>query len=227
MSDRAYGFRPAAELAMYRGVVIDANGKAAYPTQDGDHIFGLTTEAITADQLAKSKVVNVQREGKAFATVGEAVSIGDLLRAVKTTGKLEKAAASVLMDSDNAKSDITFTVTRKYQGATGDEINVTFTDPGGNNQPLAITVAHYDINVSLATDGAGAITSTAAEIVAAIAADAAAADLVVGTPEGDGSGVVKAIAKSYLTGGIGAVAVAREAATADGDQVEVDLGGVI
>jgi len=226
MSDRAYGLRPASELAAYRGVVADTNGKAAYPTQDGDHIFGLTTEAITADDLAKNKVVNVQHEGKAFAEAGAAFAIGALLRAVKTTGKLLKAAASVLMTGGPANSDIVFTATHKYQGAQGDHITVTFTDPAGNNQPLTIAVTRFDINVLLKTGGAGGIESTAAEIVAAIAADADAADLVTGVADGTGAGVVIAIAKSYLTGGIGAVAVAREAATADGDQVEVDLGGV-
>jgi len=210
----------AVKIERGRAVIFDGNGKFAYPTQDGDAVAGIVTGEIASGEVGDAYILGEAPN----AMVGEAVAIGDLLRAVKTTGKLEVAAASVLMDSDNAKSDITFTVTHKYQGAQGDHITVTFTDAGAG-KALAITVSGFDIDVQLQTGGGGAIESTAAEIVAAIAADADAADLVVGVPDDDGSGVVKAIAKSYLTGGIGAFARAMEVATADGDYVNIDIFG--
>ena len=54
------------------------------------------------------------------------------------------------------------------------------TDP--SNGISEITVPVKDIVVNLATDGTGALTSTAAQVVAAINADAAASALVTPSP---------------------------------------------
>ena len=220
-TERAYGYKAAAGLVKYRGVVLDGNGKLAYPTTDGDKIFGLTTDDVTS-----GKVGNAQRSGQAYAEVSEALSAGDLLRALKTTGKLEKAEATATLNSTNANADLTFTAQHKFQGGDGDEISVELKDPSGNNKSLSITVNGKQITVSLATDGSGAITSTAAQIKTAIDGDADASDLVSVAVEGDGSGVVDAIAQTFLSGGNGAFCTALEAATADGDIIRVDIGGV-
>lgn len=57
---------------------------------------------------------------------------------------------------------------------------------------LSVSVDGDDITVNLATDGAGNVTSTAAAVVAAIAADGAASLLVEATVPGTGSGLVGA-----------------------------------
>lgn len=81
---------------------------------------------------------------------------------------------------------------------------LTLVDPDDNDQVLSIDVDGDDITVSLATGPAGAITSTAADVVAALLADAAAAaliDVAVSPddgPLGDGSGVVTAMAETAI-----------------------------
>jgi Zinc carboxypeptidase/Chitobiase/beta-hexosaminidase C-terminal domain len=50
----------------------------------------------------------------------------------------------------------------------GNDLSVTFADPGAPDSPLAVDVSGTQIVVSLATDAAGAITSTAADVVAAL-----------------------------------------------------------
>jgi hypothetical protein len=88
-------------------------------------------------------------------------------------------------------------------GAAGNSISVTYVNPGTASAALAVTVADKDITVSLATNGSSVVTSTAAQVSAAVAADSAAAALV-GTPANaggnDGTGVVAAMSKANLTG---------------------------
>jgi hypothetical protein len=93
--------------------------------------------------------------------------------------------------------------TARDYGDVGELIRVQLKDPSGNDQPLAIDVVGKDIIVSLATGGAGAITSTAAEIIAAIATSAAAALVTaVDSGESTGAGVVTAEALTALAGGV-------------------------
>lgn len=104
---------------------------------------------------------------------------------------------STVMDSAGANADVT--VTPIAMTSPCSLLTITFTDPSANNQPLTVTVTGSDIDVSLATDGGGAITSTAAQVVAALAAHAVASTLVTAVAEGTGAGVVDAIAQTTLT----------------------------
>jgi hypothetical protein len=67
-----------------------------------------------------------------------------------------------------------------HEGGNG--LVVETVDPGSPNQPLVVSVSDGTISISLATDGAGSITSTAAEVIAAINGDAEASSLVRADP---------------------------------------------
>ena len=107
-------------------------------------------------------------------------------------------------------NDNSLTVTARAYGASGNEISVTYLDPGAASQALSVSVAGPSIVVSLATNGGSTITSTAAAVKAAIEANEPANRLVYvsihtgdsGTAD-DGSGVVTAMASTALTGGAG------------------------
>ncbi|KKL73735.1 hypothetical protein LCGC14_2071910 [marine sediment metagenome] len=106
------------------------------------------------------------------------------------------------------------TYTSKTVGVEGNDISVTYTDPGAINQTLSVSVVttdtvrnsapitNYNIIVSLATDGAGAITSTANLIKSAIEANTPANALVTIAVPGTGADVVTAVSQTYLTGGL-------------------------
>ena len=83
----------------------------------------------------------------------------------------------------------------------GNQITAEFKHPGANNAPLSVAVTGKDIVVNLATDATGAITTTAAQIVAAVNADAAASALVsANTYRGNaGAGVVQPRPKVNLS----------------------------
>lgn len=110
-----------------------------------------------------------------------------------------ESAAAVTINMTAATSDLTYTAVTA--GADGNSINVTHVDPGAADAVLAVSVFVKTITVSLATNGAGAITSTAAQVKAAVNAHAEAAALVTCEDEGAGSGVVNAVANTFLTGG--------------------------
>jgi hypothetical protein len=100
-------------------------------------------------------------------------------------------------------ADNDMTLTAKVGGTGGNAITIALVDPSGNNQALAVTVSELAISVSLATGVAGAITSTAAQVVAAINADATAKMLVTAIVKaGDaGTGIVTALSAANLAGG--------------------------
>jgi hypothetical protein len=109
-----------------------------------------------------------------------------------------------------AGDDNALTFTAVEYGAGGNSISIAYIDPGAINQSLSVTVADKAITVSLATNGSGTITSTAAQVKAAIEANAVANALVtaaINTSDSgsadDGSGVVTALAAANMTGGAG------------------------
>jgi hypothetical protein len=83
----------------------------------------------------------------------------------------------------------------------GNQITAEFKNPGANNAPLSVAVTGNDIVVGLATNATGALSSTAAQVVAAINADPAASALVTAyTYAGNaGAGVVPVRAKVTLS----------------------------
>jgi hypothetical protein len=110
-----------------------------------------------------------------------------------------KATKATGVEGNN--NAITWTAVRP--GTDGNSITVALIDPTGNNVALSVAVDGTDIVVTCATDGASAITSTAAQIMAAIAASEAAAALVTvaSTGASTGAGVVVAVSEGALSGG--------------------------
>lgn len=113
----------------------------------------------------------------------------------------KKARASLTTALAGGNNDLVFRARRA--GVAGNSITIAYVDPAGNNQPLTVTVVGTVITVSLATGVAGAITSTAAEIKAAIEASPGASSLIYGVnaTANDGTGIVIALAATPLAGG--------------------------
>lgn len=109
--------------------------------------------------------------------------------------------ATLTTDLTGDNNDLVYTSVDKTDEAN--DITIKYTDPHDFNQSLSVSVSGSDIDVSLATDGSGAITSTASDIKTAIEADQDASALVtVANASGnDGTGVVIAMAKTNLSGG--------------------------
>lgn len=207
-------------IPQYTYMDMASTGKLTGATAAGKG-FGFIQDYVDRDNY----VTSVRITGETFAIAGAVTAIGAILM-VGTSGKLITQVASNIwtaeMDSTNALSDVTFT--GLLEGDANSAINVGFIDPAGTSQPLTIVVEGTEIKVLLATDGADAISSTAALIKAALDGDTQASELVSTAVEGAGSGIVEAIDYTFLTATTtDGVAVARglEAAAADGDVIRV------
>lgn len=152
-----------------------------------------------------------------FVITGQGATVTTTLATVANLGSLLLVSAGAPVSAVQASATINptgddnaLTITAREYGTGGNSITVTYVDPGANDAALSVTVAGKSIVVSLATNGGGTITSTAAEVKAAIEAHQPAHALVTvaiddsdtGT-EDDGSGVVTAIASTALENGAG------------------------
>jgi len=91
-----------------------------------------------------------------------------------------------------AQSQTVVLTSRAWGHEGGNDIAAEFVHPGVANSPLSVTVNGNDVSVSLATNAAGAVSSTAAQVVAAINASQAAPLLVALTYRGNaGAGTVQ------------------------------------
>lgn len=116
-------------------------------------------------------------------------------------GGFRAGAQSVLTTAmAGANNDILFT--SKVVGVIGDTTRVRIV-VSGNNTPLSVVVASADITINAATNGGGVATSTANDVIAAIAASAPASALVTAKKAAgnDGTGVVAAFAYTNLASG--------------------------
>jgi hypothetical protein len=120
----------------------------------------------------------------------------------KTNGYRRKA--QVVLGSASASRVAVDSHAWGHEG--GNDITVELADPGAANQPLLATVTGKAIRVSLATDAAGAVTSTAAQVAAVV--NGAAGSLVKAyTYRGSaGDGVVTPVAATPLTDNLSAPA---------------------
>lgn len=136
--------------------------------------------------------------GNAFSLVGSMAVAAGKVGAIEfyVPGEDE---ATVTIDMTNANADLTYTAVA--YGTAGNSITVTHVDPSANDAILTVVISGTDIVVNLATGPAGAITSTAAQVAAAIAQSGQASALVTCTAEGTGAGIVEAKAEASLAGG--------------------------
>ncbi len=142
--------------------------------------------------------------------VGAALSVDVIDNNITVTLAETAAAAAGATGVEGDNNGLTWTA--QEIGTEGDNIVIVLQDPGANDQDLAITVAQNTIIISLATDGGGAITTTGAQLIAAITEDtdpaynADAAALVTVDDTGASTGAVAVTDETVqLSGGADAV----------------------
>ena len=211
-------------IAQYAAVIgPDGDNKVDPPGAAGAKALGIIQEKVTKD----GESVSVTTRGLSFANAASAISVGDDVAVADIEGKIETNIATYSTDLGVAHTDVLWTAQAPdWSGLRGEDITIEYRDPGANSQSLLVVVEGTAIIVHLATDGGGAITSTADLIKAAVAALPEAAAMVVGTdiPTDDGSGIVTELAAARLVAGVN-LGVARQAATAADDIIRIDVGG--
>lgn len=114
---------------------------------------------------------------------------------------LAPLTASLAIDPAGADNGIAYTA--NAPGSQGNEISVTYVDPGAPDRDLQVQVRNKAIRVLLETNAAAAIVSTADDVVTAVNAHWLAGHLVTAAHEAGstGLGVVAAAATAALAGG--------------------------
>lgn len=170
------------------------------------------TAGTDGKKIVKAGTVVGGKTKSVFANLDEPVE-------KKTTASTFASLVTDFLDASEAPvNDANVVFTAKAPGAAGNAVTVTLADPEGANQELTVTVdGDGDIKVSLATGADNAITTTAAQLKAAIEANYLANKLVSVTlaepfagEEGTGAGVVQAVAKNALAGGVDGSALEAE-----------------
>ncbi|GAB4246440.1 flagellar hook protein FlgE [Deferrisoma sp.] len=130
--------------------------------------------------------------------VGETFTDPDLGTFVVNGGT--PAQAALTLDTNGDGDAIVLTAVD--YGAGGNDIHVELVNEGANRS-LGVSVSGTKITVSLGTDNLGRVTSTEADVAAAIAAHPQASALVTATVSGTGAGVAESTLDRFLQGGSG------------------------
>lgn len=145
------------------------------------------------------EIVEIDDGARPISTVKSSV-----IGLIGTAPNAKEAAAAVLLTGVVADANA-LTYTAVTPGKAGNDITVHLKDPKANDAVLSVTVSLTAITVNLATDGTGAITSTAALVMAALIASAPASLLITpsATSTSAGTGVIGASVKvKPLAGGL-------------------------
>lgn len=131
-------------------------------------------------------------------------TVASAIIGVVGTAPNAQAIAPATLGTGSVAASNALTFTAALAGALGNGVTLALQDPRANNAVLFVSVRGTDITVNLATSPAGVITSTAAQVSAAIAALPAAAALVsvANTGASNGAGVVAAVPRASLAGGL-------------------------
>lgn len=180
------------------GTGADQVSAADIPLEDAADKFSATEIEGALGELANAAYV------ESF-TAGEAIGQDDLCTLRRDSSgnpKIYKACAAAA-DNYVAAVKVIQDLTYAARVPSGNHISIRYLDPAIVNASLTVSVIGGSlISVSLATDGAGAITSTAAQIKSAIEAHVAANDLVAITISGSGSQIQTAQAETFLANGM-------------------------
>lgn len=128
---------------------------------------------------------------------------------ITVLANMAQTAAAATLGTGAVGLNNALTWTAATAGTAGNGLSVTLIDPGTAGASLAAYVSSGSaIRVSLATNGAADITTTAAQLAAAVAASATVSALVsvANTAGSNGTGIVAAVEKTALSGGLDAYA---------------------
>ena len=229
-----------ARFVTFDGKSAQGDIKARLAPAGSPRIFGIP-QYDTADPKADPAPddhdltlrTDVYRGGSiGWVVAGEEIDAEDEL-AVGAGGKAVKAdaAVSAKLETGKVADNNAITWTAVEAGEDGNDLDVEILNTG-KGKALSVDVDGTTITVIAATNevGAGEITSTAAQVIAAVLEHDVASQLVsaANTGASSGAGVVTAVAKTGLAGGTdstgGSNAVAKALTGGDADDfLEIEV----
>jgi hypothetical protein len=164
-------------------------------------VFGYSQEAGEPVPLLCAPGYILPLTAGAAIVAGEEVQVGAASKPIPVAAG---AAADASLVTGVVANNNAILYTAKAGGYAGNDITVQLHNPAAASQALAVVVTEEAIEVNLATGAGSEITSTAALVIAAINASAAASALITAANDGasTGAGVVLAVAATPLSGGV-------------------------
>jgi hypothetical protein len=214
------GMPASVKIASSTGDVDELPVREWVSNDGADHPDGFIEDFNTHYVLPREAYAKLRELANEFPNIAQVYDLPH-----KTNGYRRKAQAVLgvatpytgqtsIASADQSRAVVLTSIAYGHQG--GNQLRASLVDPGEPDQPLTVSVSGNTITVSLATDDQGAITSTAAQVVDAINADAAASTLVTASKyrTNAGAGVVLPTATTALRDFLSApTSVSREPQT--------------
>jgi hypothetical protein len=152
-----------------------------------------------ANKITKTGGITVLDDNIAVVNSKKIVPSGSFVgKSIAVPGTWDKytAATFATLDTGVVANNNAVTFTSKLPGVAGHSIKASLIDPAGNNKLLEVNLINDEIRISLATSGAGAITTTGAELIAAVNSAIIVKDLVTASNTGASTGAAAVVAKA-------------------------------
>jgi hypothetical protein len=159
---------------------------------------GYKTRFVTGPKPPDPTETNRRLEALAteFPTLAEIITMPELTNGYRRKAQLQFPVTPTTPTTATAPRTF-FVTSHEY---TAEDITMALVNPGVANSALSVTVVGKDITVNLGTDAAGALSSTAAQVVAAINASTANTLLTAYTYRRNaGAGVVEPAVRANLS----------------------------
>lgn len=190
-------------VIMTNGNANDANSAVSAVDVDANGNYTVSIElADDGNGNSTATAANISAAIAAHAGAAGLISVSSTGVNTDTYGAL--ASTQLAGGQDTTNNDITFTDNRAVNVRDDFNVAVAFVNPNAASQALSLTIdtnefGDQTINVSLATDANGNITSTAGQIETLITGNANASALVTASASGTGAGVVQAASAVALS----------------------------
>lgn len=162
--------------------------------------FGGEPRTLTTSMIGGNNDVDIVARRPGDVQNAPAVQFDDPgYRSAKIRFVKDGTVASVTLDPSSGTDMV---IESRNSGSFQNNLSIELIDPGRANRPLRVFGDGTRVRVWLATDGSAAITSTAADVVAAINVDLAASELVVAGLAEASAGALAAVARTNLSGGL-------------------------
>jgi hypothetical protein len=178
--------------------------------------YAANTEGVTGNSIRVTQIAAAPNQVLDVAVTGNDIAV--------TLATTDNTAASLTLGGVAENDGVTYTAVNG--GLAGNSIRIEHAVPAPETA-LSISVNGNDITVTLATDVAGDVTSTALDVANAVEADPTASLLVNAIYEGTGADIAVAAGFTNLSGGANFTVSSTAQAVADAVNLDEDASTLV
>lgn len=188
---------PSETLYAYADGELHAHYYTNFDGENNDLVF-VAKESGTNGNNITLEIINPQQINQSLECSVNSKDITINLATDDTTIPQKATFTTALFDPNN---DLTFT--SKVFGSDSNNISIEYIKPSSPNIPLSIEVTEWALTITLGTDENGNVVTTASELMDYMNSNQDLVDVTLAEGS-DGTGFVRELDKSYLSGGVDA-----------------------